>query len=185
MDVGHEGMGARAGGGSGAWEGLRPLAGLWRVFLFTELVWLIISVMVLRFALPSVAIVGVLVGVTVLLGASGQFLIAAIKASLALERKLAGYVLAAAAPPLLTLVLASLRGQLDLTTDVLAFLVAVISVALAGGLIRAVLEAVGGSLLISFYFIPPGHTGTIAGANNAAVLGVFITLALARSLLAP
>jgi len=83
---------------------------------------------------------------------------------------------------LLTLLLASLRGQLDLTTDLLAFLVAVMAVALAGGLIPAMLEAVGGSLLISFYFIPPGHTVAMARANNAAVLGVFVAVALAVSL---
>src|SRR6266700_3003239 len=184
MDVGHQVMGERAGTRSGAWAGLRQLPSLWRVFLFTELAWLIISVVVLRFALASVAIVGVLVGVTVMLGASGQFLIAAIKASLPLGRRLAGYVLAAAVAPLLTLLLASLRGQLDLTTDVLAFLVAVMAVALAGGLIPAMLEAVGGSLLISFYFIPPGHTVAMARANNAAVLGVFVAVALAVSLVA-
>src|SRR5216683_1213954 len=184
MDVGHQVMGERAGTRSGAWAGLRQLPSLWRVFLFTELAWLIISVVVLRFALASVAIVGVLVGVTVMLGASGQFLIAAIKASLPLGRRLAGYVLAAAVAPLLTLLLASLRGQLDLTTDVLAFLVAVMAVALAGGLIPGMLEAVGGSLLISFYFIPPGHTVAMARANNAAVLGVFVAVALAVSLVA-
>ena len=184
MDVGHQVMGERAGTRSGAWAGLRQLPGLCRVFLFSELAWLIISVVVLRFALASVAIVGVLVGVTVMLGASGQFLIAAIKASLPLGRRLAGYVLAAAVAPLLTLLLASLRGQLDLTTDVLAFLVAVMAVALAGGLIPGMLEAVGGSLLISFYFIPPGHTVAMARANNAAVLGVFVAVALAVSLVA-
>jgi len=56
------------------------------------------------------------------------------------------------------------------------------AVALAGGLIPAMLEAVGGSLLISFYFIPPGHTVAMARANNAAVLGVFVAVALAVSL---
>ena len=73
MDVGHEVMGEHAGRRSGAWAGLPQLAGLWRVFLFTELAWLIISVVVLRFALAPVAIVGVLVAVTVMLGASGGF----------------------------------------------------------------------------------------------------------------
>src|SRR5271170_6817228 len=123
-----------------------------------------ISVIVPRFILASVAIGGVLAGVVFLLGASGESLIAAAKANLPLRRKLTGYALAAAAGPLLTLMLARLRGQLDLTTDVLAFLVAVIAVALAGGLVPAVLEAVGGSLLVSLYFAPPRHTFTIAGA---------------------
>src|SRR5260370_16518666 len=99
MDVGHEVMGEHPGRRPGAWAGLRQLAGLWRVFLFTELAWLIISVVVLRFALAPVAMVGVLVGVAVLVGASGRFLIAAIKASLPLGRRLAGYVLAAAVAP--------------------------------------------------------------------------------------
>jgi two-component system sensor histidine kinase KdpD len=184
MDVAHEAMGERAGRRSGAWASLPQLAGPWWVFLITELVWLIISVIVLRFTLASVAIVGVLLGVIFLLGAFGEFLIAATKASLPLGRRLAGYGLAAAVAPLLTLVLASLRSQLDLTTDVLAFLVAVIAVALAGGLIPVVLAAVGGSLLISFYFTPLGHTVTIAGADDAAVLDVFVAVALAVSLIA-
>ena len=77
MDVGHEVISERADRRSGAWAGLRQLAGLWRVFLFTELAWLIISVVVLRFAPASVAIMGVLVGVTVMLGASEQFLLMA------------------------------------------------------------------------------------------------------------
>jgi two-component system sensor histidine kinase KdpD len=117
-------------------------------------------------------------------GASGEFMIAATKVSLPLGRRLAGYGLAAAAAPFLTLVLASLRGQLDPTTDVLAFLLAVIAVARSGSLIPAVLEAVGGSLLIIFYFAPQRHPVTIAGANNAAVLGVFVAVALAVGLLA-
>ena len=117
-------------------------------------------------------------------GASGEFMIAATKVSLPLGRRLAGYGLAAAAAPFLTLVLASLRGQLDPTTDVLAFLLAVIAVALSGSLIPAVFEAVGGSLLIIFYFAPQRHPVTIAGANNAAVLGVFVAVALAVGLLA-
>jgi two-component system sensor histidine kinase KdpD len=103
--------------------------------------------------------------------------------SLPLRRRLAGYALAAALAPLLTLLLASLRGQLNLTTDVLAFLVAVIAVALAGGLVPAVLEAIAGSLLLNFYFTPPMHKFTIAEANNAAALGVFVVVAVVVSLL--
>src|ERR1700738_4043884 len=52
-------------------------------------------------------------------------------------RRLAGYALAAVLAPLLTIVLASLGGQLTLTGEVLAFLVAVIAVALAGGVVPA------------------------------------------------
>ena len=83
--------------------------------------------------------------------------------------------------PLLTLVLASLRGELNLTSDVLAFLVAVIAVALVGGFVPAVLAAVAGSLLLNYYFTPPIHKFTISEANNALALGVFVVVALVVS----
>ncbi len=100
---------------------------------------------------------------------------------LTLRRRLYGYALAAVLCPLLTLALAGMRGQLNLTSDVLSFLVAVIVVALVGGLVPAVLVAVAGSLLLNYYFTPPIHKWTIAEANNALALGVFIAVALVVS----
>jgi two-component system sensor histidine kinase KdpD len=94
------------------------------------------------------------------------------------RRRLAGYVLAAVLAPLLTLGLAGLRGQAHLISDVLMFLVAVIVVALVGGLIPALLEAIVGSLLLNYYFTPPLHRWTIAEANNAFALAVFIVVAV-------
>ena len=94
------------------------------------------------------------------------------------RRQLMGYLLAVALCPLLTLLLASLRGQLNLTSDVLAFLVGVIAVALVGGFVPAVLVAVAGSLLLNYYFTPPEHKFTIAEANNALALTVFVAVAL-------
>ncbi|MBV9206382.1 MAG: DUF4118 domain-containing protein, partial [Actinobacteria bacterium] len=94
------------------------------------------------------------------------------------RRKMAGYVLAAALSLVLTVVLASLRSHLNLTSDVLMFLVAVIVVALVGGFAPAVLAAVAGSLLLNYYFIPPIHKLTIAEANNALALAVFVAVAL-------
>ena len=98
-----------------------------------------------------------------------------------LQRRLAGYALAVVLAPLLTLFLASLRNELNLTTDVLAFLVAVIAVALVGGFVPAVLEAVAGSLLLNFYFTPPLHKFTIAETNNVLALGVFVAVGLVVS----
>src|SRR5207237_105114 len=46
------------------------------------------------------------------------------RGGITLRRRIAGYLLAVALLPLLTVVLASLRGSLNLTTDVLAFFVA-------------------------------------------------------------
>ncbi len=97
------------------------------------------------------------------------------------RRRLSGYALAVLLCPLLTLALAGLRGHLNLTSDVLSFLVAVIAVALVGGLVPAVLVAVAGSLLLNYYFTPPIHKWTIAEANNALALGVFVAVALVVS----
>ncbi len=97
------------------------------------------------------------------------------------KRRLAGCVLAAALAPLLTLVLASVRGHLNLTTNMLVFLAGVVAVALVGGFIPAVLAAVVGSLLLNYYFTPPIHQWTIAQANNALALVIFVAVALAVS----
>jgi two-component system sensor histidine kinase KdpD len=100
---------------------------------------------------------------------------------LPLRRRLAGYALALVLAPLVTLFLASLRQQLNLTSDVLAFLVAVIAVAMVGGFVPAVVEAIAGSLLLNFYFTPPIHKFTISQANNALALGVFVAVGLVVS----
>jgi two-component system sensor histidine kinase KdpD len=102
---------------------------------------------------------------------------------LPLRRRLAGYALAAVLAPLLTLMLVSLRGQLNLTTDVLLFLVAVIAVALVGGFVPAVLAAIAGFLLLNFFFTPPIHRFTIADANNVLALVIFVAVALVVSFL--
>jgi len=104
-----------------------------------------------------------------------------VRGGLPLRRRLAGYALAVVLAPLLTMLLATLRHELNLTSDVLAFLVAVIAVALVGGFVPAVLEAVAGSLLLNFYFTPPLHKFTIAEANNALALGVFVAVGLVVS----
>ena len=97
------------------------------------------------------------------------------------RRRLAGYALAVLLAPLLTLFLASFRGGINLTSDVLFFLVAVIAVALVGGFVPAVLEAIAGSLLLNYYFTPPIHQWTIAEANNALALGIFVAVGLVVS----
>jgi two-component system, OmpR family, sensor histidine kinase KdpD len=100
------------------------------------------------------------------------------RGALTLRRKLVGYVLAAALPTVVTVALTSLRSGLNLTSDVLTILVAVILVALVGGFAPAVLAAIVGSLLLNYYFTPPIHQFTISQANNSLALGVFVIVAL-------
>ncbi len=104
-----------------------------------------------------------------------------VRGGLPLRRRLAGYALAVLLAPLLTLFLASFRSSINLTSDVLFFLVAVIAVALVGGFVPAVLEAIAGSLLLNYYFTPPIHQWTIAEANNALALGIFVAVGLVTS----
>jgi two-component system, OmpR family, sensor histidine kinase KdpD len=103
------------------------------------------------------------------------------RGSLSARRRIYGFALAAAAPPLLTLILSSDRSGLNLISDTLVFLVLVVAVALVGGLYPALLAAIVTSLLLNFYFIPPLHTFTIAEANNALALVVFVAVAVAVS----
>jgi two-component system sensor histidine kinase KdpD len=100
------------------------------------------------------------------------------RGAITLRRKVAGYALAAALSLVLTVALANLRNSLNLTSNVLLFLLAVILVALVGGFAPAVLAAIVGSLLLNYYFTPPIHAWTIAQANNALALGVFVGVAL-------
>ena len=131
----------------------------WLVLLST-LVWLILSAIVLRLTSARAAVV--VLGAVLMLGASEQFLALA-GSGLPLRRKLAGHALAAALALFLTLLLVTLRGQ-SLTADVLAFLLAVIVVALVGGFVPAVLEAVAGSLLLHFFAVAHPESSPSAGS---------------------
>jgi two-component system sensor histidine kinase KdpD len=108
----------------------------------------------------------------------GRGLLPKVGGGLPVRRRIAGYVLAAVLAPLLTLMLTNLRGDLNLTSDVLVFLTGVVVVALVGGFIPALLEAIAGSLLLNYFFIPPIHQFTIAEANNALAIIVFVIVAV-------
>jgi two-component system, OmpR family, sensor histidine kinase KdpD len=101
-----------------------------------------------------------------------------IRGGLTRRRQLMGYLLAVALPVLITLGLAAMRSQLNLTSDVLFLLVGVIVAALVGGFLPGLLAAVVGSLLLNYYFTPPIHKWTIAEANNVLALVVFVVVAV-------
>jgi uncharacterized membrane protein HdeD (DUF308 family) len=65
--------------GPGGWAGRWRLGGPWWVLLLTGVAWLIISVIVLRFRMTSVATIGVLIGVVFLAAMANEFLIAAVR----------------------------------------------------------------------------------------------------------
>ncbi|MGH3854289.1 MAG: DUF4118 domain-containing protein [Pseudonocardiaceae bacterium] len=94
------------------------------------------------------------------------------------RRALAALAAACIVPPAVTAILSQLRGELNLTSQVLLFLLVVVGIARIGGLVPALLAAVSSSLLLNFFFIPPIHSFTITDPNNVIALVVFVLVAL-------
>ncbi len=96
-------------------------------------------------------------------------------------RRAAGFALALVGLPLLTGLLLALQADVSLPTDILAFLVTVVAVALVGGLAPALFAAVAGFLLLNWWFTPPVHQFTIAERENVLALVAFLLVASAVS----
>jgi two-component system sensor histidine kinase KdpD len=98
-----------------------------------------------------------------------------------LRRQLAGAALAVAGLPLLTYALTAYQRHLDLSDDLLLYLVVVVSVTVIGGFWPAVVASIGACLLLNWYFTEPLHTFTIAEPRNLLALVLFVTVAVAVS----
>nr|WP_069465796.1 ATP-binding protein [Actinacidiphila rubida] len=98
--------------------------------------------------------------------------------SLSRVRRVAGPVAGFVLPILLTVLLSHTRDTLNLTTDTLLFLMAVIGVACIGGVVSALLASITASLLLNWFFIPPIHRFTIGETNNVLALVVFAMAAV-------
>ncbi|MBM9509093.1 sensor histidine kinase [Actinacidiphila acididurans] len=100
------------------------------------------------------------------------------RSSLSRFRKVAGPVAGLVLPVLLTTALTGSGAGLNLTSDALLFLLAVVGVACIGGVVSALLASITASLLLNYYFIPPVHKFTIAETNNFLALVVFAVVAV-------
>jgi two-component system sensor histidine kinase KdpD len=100
---------------------------------------------------------------------------------LSLARRTAGFILSIAALPLLTALLLALYTHVPFSTDILAFLLLVVAVALVGGLLPALLAAVGGFLLLNYFFTPPVRTFSVAERENLLALLAFLAVAVSLS----
>ncbi|MGW6737192.1 ATP-binding protein [Streptomyces sp. NPDC055013] len=97
--------------------------------------------------------------------------------TLSKSRLIAGPVAGLVLPVLLTLVLAQMRGTLNLTSEALLFLLAVVGVACIGGVASAVIASVTASLLLNYWFIPPIGAFTLDNADALLALAVFVVVA--------
>jgi len=97
--------------------------------------------------------------------------------ALSLRRRLIGFGLAIVGLPLLTLLLSSFRSPDSITSDVLAYQLFVVIVALVGGIWPALLAAAAAGILLDFFFVEPLYTVTVSDPLHALALIIFLTVA--------
>ena len=83
-------------------------------------------------------------------------------------------------PPIFTVILANVGHplRLNVASDILLYLTLTVAIARLGGIISALIAALWSSVLVNYFFIPPTHSITIAEANNAIALVVFIIVGI-------
>ena len=94
------------------------------------------------------------------------------------QRRLTAMVLLLVLVPTLTVVLTMLRSHLALSGDLLVYLLAVVLIAVIGGLYPALLAAFVSAALADFFFTQPLHTFDIAATNDVVALVVYVATAL-------
>jgi two-component system sensor histidine kinase KdpD len=97
--------------------------------------------------------------------------------TLPVRRQVAGAVAGAILLPVLTLVMAGMRDDLDLPATLLLYLLAVVTIAAIGGVGPALVASVAAFLLANWYFIPPLHQWTIHEGKDLIALIVFLLVA--------
>ncbi|MFE3451292.1 DUF4118 domain-containing protein [Nonomuraea sp. NPDC059194] len=99
------------------------------------------------------------------------------RAALTRKRRVTGWAVAIAGMIALTAALTPFRDELSLPTEILFYLTTVVGVALIGGMWPAITAAVGGSLLLNWFFTPPIGEFTISDPENLFALVVFVVVA--------
>jgi two-component system sensor histidine kinase KdpD len=97
------------------------------------------------------------------------------------KRRWTATACAAAALPLLTVVLVSARKDLSLADDLLLYLLVVVAVSVVGGFWPAVVTAAASGLLLNWFLTPPLHTLTIEEPENLLALLLFVAVAVSVS----
>jgi two-component system sensor histidine kinase KdpD len=93
------------------------------------------------------------------------------------RRQISGLVLAVFLLPLLTLLLTALEDELALDGQVLVYLLAVVVIAMVGGVLVAIASAIAAATLINYYFVEPVHTLSVGDADQVVTLVVFVVVA--------
>ncbi len=110
--------------------------------------------------------------------AGGRFALPRLSGALTLKRRLIGFIVAVAAGPLVTWLLVSFRTDDTIASDVLAFQLLVVVVALIGGIWPALFAALLSGLTLDFYFVQPFYTITIAKPAHVLALALYVLNAM-------
>lgn len=98
--------------------------------------------------------------------------------ALSVKRRVLGFALALIGGPLLTWFLVSIRNEDTITTDVLAYQLLVVLVALVGGIWPAVFAAVMSGLTLNYFFVQPYYTVSISDQRNLWALILYVVIAV-------
>ncbi|QCQ17915.1 ATP-binding protein [Microbacterium sp. RG1] len=100
------------------------------------------------------------------------------RGALSVKRRILGFVIALTVGPLLSAALFAFRSDESITSDVLAFQLLVVVVALVGGIWPALFAAVLSGLTLDFLFVAPTFTVSIAHPLHALALGLYVVIAI-------
>ncbi|GAA1604101.1 hypothetical protein GCM10009804_70560 [Kribbella hippodromi] len=92
-----------------------------------------------------------------------------------------GLALVVGCLPALTVALVPVRDRLALASVLLLYLLLVVLIAVAGGVLPAVVAALGSVLLANFYFTTPYHTFAVQQRDSIIALLVFVIVAVTVS----
>ncbi|CAM3250714.1 ATP-binding protein [Stackebrandtia soli] len=105
------------------------------------------------------------------------------KPVLSRRRRVAAYLMTVFGLPLLIAALRPFGEDLSLSSVILVVLTAIMAIALTGGVMPALLAAVGGFILMNLFFTTPYHTLVVSDREQLFALFVFVLLAIAGATL--
>ncbi|WP_109208820.1 MULTISPECIES: DUF4118 domain-containing protein [Microbacterium] len=111
--------------------------------------------------------------------AGGRFALPRVSGgALSVKRRLLGFALALVGGPLLTWFLVAIRNEDTITSDVLAYQLLVVLVALVGGIWPAVFAAVMSGFTLNYFFVAPYYTVSVADPRNVWALILYVVIAV-------
>jgi two-component system sensor histidine kinase KdpD len=99
------------------------------------------------------------------------------RGTLGWRRRVAGAAVAVVGIPALAAALTPFRSTESLATDVLAFQLLVVVVALVGGIWPALVAALVAGVTLNYFFIDPLYTLTIRSLRDVVAIGIFVIVA--------